>query len=215
MRAPVPARPTQPGIPGWGGGGLGARALPAPGPTALRWGRGLSPGPPRAGVGSGGGAARRPDRGRAAAASPLPAAAAAATRDSATSAPPTPRPATPHLTELGGSRAKHGREQRLRGTEGGAGWAAGETLGAGARLGGGGGRTIEEKMTCFCPGGSLNCRPPPRLTSPVHSGQTRIPKDPYPIRFSGYGDAAASGTLGIYKALFIYEVIYSTHKHYI
>lgn len=87
--------------------------------------------------------------------------------------------------------------------------------GGGGKAGGGGGRTIEEKMTCFCPGGSLNCRPPPRLTSPVHSGQTRIPKDPYPIRFSGYGDAAASGTLGIYKALFIYEVIYSTHKHYI
>lgn len=54
VRAPVPARPAQPGIPGWGGG-LGARALPAPGPAALRWGRGLSPGPRRAGVGSGGG----------------------------------------------------------------------------------------------------------------------------------------------------------------
>lgn len=96
VRAPVPARPAQPGIPGWGGG-LGARALPAPGPAALRWGRGLSPGPRRAGVGSRGGAARRPDRGRAAAASPLPAAAAAATRDSATSAPPLGNPPLPSL----------------------------------------------------------------------------------------------------------------------
>lgn len=36
----------------------------------------------------------------------------------------------------------------------------------------------------------------------------------YQIR-GDHGDAAASGTLGVYMALFIYEDIYSIHKHYI
>lgn len=123
VRAPVPARPAQPGIPGWGGG-LGARALPAPGPAALRWGRGLSPGPRRAGVGSGGGAARRPDRGRAAAASPLPAAAAAATRDSATSAPPLTRQPPPYQagpeprkTRPGAKAARNGGRSQVGGRQ--------------------------------------------------------------------------------------------------
>ncbi|XP_062966039.1 basic proline-rich protein-like [Cynocephalus volans] len=110
------------GHPGWGGG-LGARDLPAPGPAARRWGRGLSPSPGRAGVGSGGGAARRPDRGRAAAACPPPAAAAAATRGSATSAPPSPSRCPPHPPpKPGWSRGKPGPEFGRRGAEGGAGW---------------------------------------------------------------------------------------------
>lgn len=62
------------------GRGAGGRALPRPRAAALRWGRGLSPGSPRAGVDSLGGAVRRPDRGRAAAPFLPPAAAAAATR---------------------------------------------------------------------------------------------------------------------------------------
>lgn len=106
VRAPVPARPAQPGIPGREGGW--GRAQFRPRAAELRWGRGLSPGPPRAGVGSGGGAARRPDQGRAAAASPQPAAAAAATRASATSVP---RPsANPPHRQRGRSRTKRGPE---------------------------------------------------------------------------------------------------------
>lgn len=51
--------------------------------------------------------------------------------------PPPPSPGNPPLTKPGRSRAKPGPEQRRRGTEGGARWAAGSTGGGGG--GGGGG----------------------------------------------------------------------------
>ena len=87
--------------------------------------------------------------------------------------PPSPPPRHPSLTKPGRSRAKPGPEQRRRGTEGGARWAAG---GAGGGGGGGGGGVTQEKAPCFCPGGGPDRRSPPQITAPVHSGQSRIPR---------------------------------------
>lgn len=180
VRAPVPAGPAQPGIPGGEGGWV--RSLSRPRAAALRCGRGLSPGPPRAGVRSGGRAARRPDPGRAAAASPPPAAAAAATRGSATSAPPRPTLPPPRA----------GREPRKTWPRVTAARNGGQSrVGGRARWGWGRGWGTQEEAPCFCSGGDPNCGPSDFL--PLSTLARLASPGSVPRQTRGH-DGAASGT---------------------